>query len=44
MKNVKFQLNYQRVLKVALVSVATFLLVAPIAIAQTSGGKPKFFI
>ena len=44
MKNVKFQFNYQRVLKVALLSLVTFLLLAPAAIAQTSGAKPKFFI
>jgi hypothetical protein len=52
MKNVKFQFIYQRVLKVALLSMVTFLLLAPVAIAQaltsqfaqTSGAKPKFFI
>ncbi len=44
MKNVNFRFIYQRVLKVALLSMATFLLLAPVAIAQTSGAKPKFFI
>jgi hypothetical protein len=44
MKNLKFQFIYERVLKVALLSMVTFLLLAPAAIAQTSGAKPKFFI
>ncbi|MBW4669340.1 MAG: hypothetical protein KME60_18460 [Cyanomargarita calcarea GSE-NOS-MK-12-04C] len=44
MKNLKFQSIYERVLKVALLSMVTFLLLAPVAFAQTSGTKPKFFI
>jgi hypothetical protein len=44
MRNLNFQFIYQRVLKVVLLSMATFLLLAPVAIAQTSGAKPKFFI
>lgn len=44
MKNMKFQLNYKQLLKVALISAGTFILLIPVTSAQTSGAKPKFFI